>query len=153
MSKSKQNSKIGKKLVIFGSGIGGLLLALFALWTKRRSSREPDDIENQSPEKIKTGKGLAAILSGSIGCFLMGMFAFLTEVSKAVKDLLTFYSPGGPLSGISTLAVIGWLGSWAVFYYLWRDREMGYHGVFITGMLLIGVGLVLMFPPVMEVFK
>lgn len=154
MSKTKKTFIIEKKLAILSAGIGSFFLGLFVLAVKRRRSAiQGSGMTTQSVNNPKNGKGLAAFVSGCLGCFLLGLFAFLVEVSKAIKDSLTFYSPSGSLSGVSTLAVIGWLVSWIAFYFNWRDRSADFNVVFIIGLALIGSGLLLMFPPFVEVFK
>jgi len=102
---------------------------------------------------IKNGKALAALLSAGIGSFLLGFFAFLAEVSKAVKALLAFYPPVGTLSGISTLAVTGWLVSWMILHNTWKKRDVHFTMVYIVALVFIGLGLLFMFPPFIKVFK
>ncbi|MGE5551368.1 MAG: hypothetical protein ACM3ZC_12685 [Bacteroidota bacterium] len=104
-------------------------------------------------KSVKYGKASAAILSAGVGSFLLGLFALFAEVSKAVKGFFEFYPPGGCLSGISTLAVLGWLFSWVILYFAWRNRDVRFDRVFIITVALIGLGLLFMFPPFAKVFK
>ena len=103
--------------------------------------------------RVKNGKASAAVLSAGIGSFLLGLFALLAEVNKTVKGLLEFYPPGGTLSGISTLAVVGWLASWVILHFAWRNRDVRFDRVFIIAVVFIGLGLLFMFPPFVKVFK
>lgn len=102
---------------------------------------------------MKNGRALAAILSASVGSLLLGLFSFLADLSKTLKDFFTFYPPSGPLSGISTIAIIGWLASWLVLYFAWRNHEVEFGGAFTIGLILIGLGLLFMFPPFIEIFN
>lgn len=155
MVKSKNAIKNSKALAaILSAGVGSFVLGLYAFMVKnRRRCAKQVDIMIKSKNAIKNGKALAAILSAGIGSFILGFFAFIAELNKTVKELLTFYPPSGSLSGISTLAVIGWLISWAVLYFAWRNHDVNFNRVFIIGLILIGLGLLFMFPPFIDVFK
>lgn len=153
MVKSKDTSRNGKALaVVLSAGIGSFILGLFGFVVKNRSRCAQQVITNKSKNTIKNGKALAAILSAGIGSFLLGFFAFIGELNEAVKGLLNFYPPSGSLSGITTLAVIGWLISWVVLYFAWRNRDVNFNIVFIIGLIFIGLGLLFMFPPFIDIF-
>jgi hypothetical protein len=55
-------------------------------------------------------------VAAGIGSTALGLFTTLAEANTFVKEVLTFYSPVGPLSGKTTLAVIVWLLSWAILH-------------------------------------
>ncbi len=101
---------------------------------------------------MPNGIAAAAILGAAIGVFALGLLTFLAEVNSGIARLLNFYPPAGPLSGKTTMAVVVWLVAWAVTHQAWRDREVNFGAVFGGSLLLIGLGLLLMFPPVFELF-
>lgn len=58
---------------------------------------------------LANGPAAAAILSAGIGCFALGVFAVIADASKSVGRFFTFYLPTGPLSGVTTTAILLWL--------------------------------------------
>ncbi|MEO6982539.1 MAG: hypothetical protein ABI072_05430 [Edaphobacter sp.] len=76
--------------------------------------------------EIANGAAAAAILSAGIGCFALGVLTVVGDGSKLVAKLLTFYTPSGPLSGVSTVAM---------------------RRVNMAAFVLLGAGLLLTFPP------
>jgi len=96
---------------------------------------------------MANGRAAAAIISAGLGNFLLGLLAFLSEASEGIKGFLTFHAPAGPLSGTSTLAVVGWLIAWVVLHLVWRDRDIRFRLVFLLALILIGLGMLLIFPP------
>jgi len=65
-----------------------------------------------SPELVPNGPAAAAILSAGIGSFAMALITVLADRSAAFKLLLTFSKPVGPLSGVTTIAVVLWIAAW-----------------------------------------
>src|ERR671910_899104 len=61
-----------------------------------------------------TGPVAAAVLATGIGAFVLGLLTTLNEASTGVHDFLEFDEDVGPLSGKTIIAVIAYLGSWAV---------------------------------------
>jgi len=61
---------------------------------------------------LPNGSGAAAILAAGIGSFMVAVLAIAADNSAAVKSLLNFYRPSGPLSGVTTTAVLVWLIAW-----------------------------------------
>jgi len=101
--------------------------------------------------RLPNGAGSAAILATGIGSFTMAVLAILGDQSPAIKKLLIFYGPTGPLSGVTTTAIAIWLLSWAVLDIAWKRRDVT--GVIVpVGLCLLAIGFLLMFPPIGDLF-
>src|SRR5512141_56882 len=74
--------------------------------------------------EIPNGPGAAAILAAGIGCAVLGILAFAGDASPAIGKALNFYNPTGTLSGVTTLAIIVWLGAWFVLAKLWGTKNV-----------------------------
>ncbi len=174
MKKHKTILENGKAVAaIVAAGIGSFVgLFTFVAKRRRRSAKQDDnksnskksvkkdvnddvqrDVKKDVNEGVKNGKAMGAILSAGIGSFILGIFIFTAMLAEAAEEFLTFYQPSGSLSGVTTLAVIGWLISWLVFYFAWRKHDVNFYGVFIIALILIGLGLLFMFPPFIGVFS
>ena len=64
--------------------------------------------------KMTNGGAAAAILAAGAGCFLVSAFAWLGDAFPGVARFFNFYSPTGPLSGVTTTAIIMWLAVWMI---------------------------------------
>ena len=89
----------------------------------------------------------AAILSAGIGCCALGIFAVIADGSAAVAHGLTFYLPTGPLSGVTTTAILVWLVSWFVLARRWRTKTVAIAKVNTLAFVLLALSLLLTFPP------
>lgn len=101
--------------------------------------------------RLPNGAGVAAILASGIGSFVMAVLAILADHSPALKKLMTFYMPTGPLSGVTTTAIVVWLMSWIVLDVAWRKRTVQ-GGMVPLGLGLLAIGFLLMFPPMGDLF-
>jgi hypothetical protein len=98
------------------------------------------------------GSGAAAILSAGIGSFALAILAIAGDKSAAIKSTLIFYKPTGPLSGVTTVAILIWLATWAILEWRWRKRTVAVRPIAATALALLGLSLVLTFPPVVDLF-
>ncbi|MGD0740027.1 MAG: hypothetical protein ABR957_10565 [Terracidiphilus sp.] len=98
------------------------------------------------------GAGAAAILAAGIGAFLVAVFAILGDQSAAIKSLMIFWKPTGPLSGVTTCAIVMWLVAWAILHALWRQRSVNLTRVNAAALALLILGLLLTFPPIADLF-
>jgi len=98
------------------------------------------------------GKGAAAILAAGIGSFLVALFAILGDQSVFFKKHFIFYTPTGPLSGVTTCAIIGWLVAWFILYRLWHGRNVAIRPISAISIILLFLGLLLTFPPIADLF-
>jgi hypothetical protein len=103
----------------------------------------PDPAEPTLPN----GPASAAILSAGLGCFLLSIFAVAADASKPVAKLFTFYVPTGPLSGVTTTAILLWLITWVVLARLWRRRTVAVAKINIVAFAFLLLGILLTFPP------
>lgn len=100
-----------------------------------------------SEEIPATGPVGAAILAAGIGCFVLAILAVLADASKAIAAGLTFYFPTGPLSGVSSTALLAWLVAWWVLARVWRNKTVAIAKVNAWAFLLLALSLLLTFPP------
>lgn len=98
------------------------------------------------------GAGAAAILAAGIGAFLVAVFAILADQSTAIKTLMIFSKPTGPLSGVTTCAIVLWLAAWAILHACWRNRSVDLKRVNAAAFALLILGLLLTFPPIADLF-
>ncbi len=110
--------------------------------------REKLDIRNLPAFARMDGGIAAAFLSGGIGCFGIGVMTALAEANEKIANLLSWWSPVGPLSGKTGAGLIVWIASWMILHSILKEREIHLKTVFITSLSLIGVGFLLTFPPV-----
>lgn len=98
------------------------------------------------------GAGAAAILAAGIGAFLLAVFAILADQSAAIKSMMIFWKPTGPLSGVTTCAIVLWLAAWAILHARWRNRSVALTRVNAAALVLLILGLLLTFPPIADLF-
>ena len=105
-----------------------------------------------SDTALKNGAGAAAVLAAGVGCFALAVLAVAGDKIAAVKSALNVYKPTGPLSGVSTGAVVVWLGVWAVLEWRWRGRDVAMGRVAAVALGLLALGVLLTFPPIGDLF-
>ena len=98
------------------------------------------------------GAGAAAILAAGMGAFLVAVFAILADQSIAIKSLMIFWKPTGPLSGVTTCAIVVWLAAGAVLHARWRNQSVALARVNAAAFALLILGLLLTFPPIADLF-
>jgi hypothetical protein len=103
-------------------------------------------------QTIPNGPGAAAVLAAGIGCFFLGVFTLLGDKLSALKPHFTFYKPTGPLSGVTTLAIVLWLLSWLLFGAMWKNKTVALSRVVGFAFVLLAASLLLTFPPVIDLF-
>ena len=94
----------------------------------------------------RNGVALAAVLSAGIGAFALGLLVILNEAGIYAAPSL--YGPTGGLSGRSTFAVVAWLVAWGILHARWRGRDVAANRVLTWALLLVGLGVLMTFPPV-----
>lgn len=92
------------------------------------------------------GAAWAAFLGAGIGAFAMGVMVILNEAGVFAAPAL--YAPAGGVSGRTTFAMVAWLVGWAVLHSRWKNRHIVSRRVPAITLLLIGLGVLLTFPPV-----
>ncbi len=104
-------------------------------------------------KEVPFGQGAAALISAGIGTLVIGLLTTGAVISAGLKEFLAWYGPTGPLSGKTSLGVIAWLVSWLILGIAWKDKDLAVSKVLTATLVLIGIGLVLTFPPVFEAFE
>jgi hypothetical protein len=106
---------------------------------------------NETVPQLPNGAGSAAILAAGLASFMMAVLAILADRAPAFKKLMTFYAPTGPLSGVTTTAIVVWLTSWIVLDALCKRRDVpGW--LVAAGLCLIAISFLLTFPPIGDLF-
>ena len=98
------------------------------------------------------GSGGAAILAAGAGSFFLAVLAIAADKSASLKDLLVFYRPTGALSGVTTISILLWLGAWGLLEWRWRRRNVALGRINAIAFLLLGLSLLLTFPPIADLF-
>ncbi len=119
----------------------------------RPGSSSATGSSSASPSTIQTnGAGAAAILAAGIGSFLLAVFAIAGDKSAALKSFFIFSKPTGPLSGVTTCAILVWLAVWIVLHARWRKRAVNLGRINGVAIVLLLLGLLLTFPPIADLF-
>jgi hypothetical protein len=69
----------------------------------------------------------------------------------AMRAAMSYYPPTGPLSGVSTSAIVIWLLAWLTLGRRWRNRTVDMRLVGAAAGTLLAIGLLLTFPPLADV--
>lgn len=101
---------------------------------------------------MTNGSGAAAVAAAGFGSFVLAVIAIAADKSVAIKSLMNLYRPTGPLSGVTTTAILAWLVLWIVLELRWRKRDVGMKRVGAVAFTLLVLGLLLTFPPIADLF-
>jgi hypothetical protein len=112
-----------------------------------------DDATTRGGEPLPNGPAAAAILSAGVGCGVLGILVVAADAFKPLAKLLTFYLPTGPLSGVTSMAILLWLGTWFILARRWRVRTVAIAKVNATAFLLLALGILLTFPPFADILQ
>jgi hypothetical protein len=104
-------------------------------------------------DAIPNGPAAAAILAAGIGSFALGLFATLGDAFPAVGKFFIFYTPTGPLSGVTTSAIIVWLVAWLILGNGWARRTVNMTTVNVIAFVGLLLGVLLTFPPFMDLLQ
>jgi hypothetical protein len=116
------------------------------------TAKIPHPSESAEVPDIPNGRGAAAVLAAGIGAFLVAFIAILADKSEEIKDVMVFYRRTGPLSGVTTCAIIVWLIAWFVLHARWKNRNLAMGRVGAIAVALLILGLLLTFPPIADLF-
>jgi hypothetical protein len=112
----------------------------------------PDGVASPNAPALTNGSGAAAILAAGVGSFALAVLACAGDKLTAVKNSLVFYKPTGPLSGVTTAAIFIWLVTWGILGWRWRNRTVNVGRINIVALALLGLSLLLTFPPIVDLF-
>jgi hypothetical protein len=99
---------------------------------------------------LPTGRAAAAILAAGVGSAALGVLALTADASATAKQILTFYRPTGALSGVTTTAILLWLGVWFGLTRRWHARQIELKRINQGALVLLVIGILLTFPPFMD---
>jgi hypothetical protein len=108
--------------------------------------------DNSAPMRV-SGPGAAAVLAAAIGGFALGILALAADASPALARILNFWNPTGPLSGVTDIAIAVWFLSWFALSRRWVGRNPNLQRINVAAAVLLGVGLLLTFPPFMDLLQ
>ena len=107
-----------------------------------------DRPDTQEPE----GPIAAAVIAAGVGAFALGLLTTLSEMSKTIKDLLSFYDPVGSLAGKTVGALVIWLVSWVLLHMVYRDKGFETRKTLTLALILIALGTLGTFPIFFQAF-
>jgi hypothetical protein len=113
---------------------------------------EPEPDAASHPSNFTNGSGAAALLSAGIGSSVLAALAVAADKSAAIKGALIFYKPTGPLSGVTTAAILIWLATWIVLDLRWRKRAVALGRISFLAFALLVLSFLFTFPPVADLF-
>ena len=102
--------------------------------------------------RLPNGSGAAAVLAAGIGAFMVAVMAIAADQMTSIKRLMVFYKPTGPLSGVTTTAILIWLFAWGILEWRWRKKSVAVRRTNAIALILLGLSLVLTFPPIADLF-
>jgi hypothetical protein len=98
------------------------------------------------------GGGAAAVLAAGIGSLCVAVFAILADQFAAMKSWMNLYKPTGPLSGVTTCAIVAWLGTWFILHRRWSWRMVDMARIRTAALILLILSVLLTFPPIADLF-
>ena len=101
---------------------------------------------DETREGAENGAAMAAFLAAGMGAFAMGLVVILNESGLFVAPSL--YGPAGGVTGRTATAVVLWLIAWGVLHRRWTGRRIEAGRVYGITLALVGLGVLLTFPPV-----
>jgi hypothetical protein len=101
---------------------------------------------------LTNGSGAAAILAAGIGSFVLAVLAIAGDKSGTIKSSLIFYKPTGPLSGVTTTAILIWFFTWGLSEWRWRKKTVALRRIAAISLALLVLSLLLTFPPIGDLF-
>jgi hypothetical protein len=99
---------------------------------------------------IPNGSGAAAMLAAAIGSFVLAIVAFAGDKSAVIKSSLNFYKPTGPLSGVTTVAIVVWFLVWGFLEWRWGKRAVAMGRINRVSLALLILSILLTFPPIVD---
>lgn len=105
------------------------------------------------PRADTNGKGAAAVMAVGIAALVLGICTMAGDAIPAVAALFNIWKPTGPLSGVTSLTIILWLVAWLFLARKWAGRDVDFKRINWATAVLIVLGLLLTFPPVMDLLQ
>ena len=102
---------------------------------------------------LPSGPGAAAIVAAGAGCLALGVLAFTGDALPAIRPAISLWKPSGPLSGVSTAAILVWLLVWFALSRLWAGRQVNLKLANAAAFVMLAGGLLLTFPPFIDLLQ
>ncbi|HET9589024.1 MAG TPA: hypothetical protein VFO91_09575 [Anaerolineales bacterium] len=118
--------------------------------TSIRARAKSDEVAETA---VTTGPAAAAMISGAIGTFVIGLLTTGAVIFEGLREALNWWNPAGPLTGKTGVGVIAWLISWALLNTVWKGKEYDLRQAFVITLVFVTLGVILTFPPVFEAFE
>lgn len=83
---------------------------------------------------------------------MLGVLSVSADASASLSRWLMFYRPTGPLSGVSSLAILAWLVTWFALAKRWKARSFSASKVTALSCVLLLLALILTFVPALARF-
>jgi uncharacterized membrane protein len=99
---------------------------------------------------IPNGPGAAAMLAAAVGSLVLAVIAFAADKSVPIKNSLNFYKPTGPLSGVTTVALVVWLLAWGFLQWRWGKRTVAMSRINRVSLAMLALSILLTFPPIVD---
>lgn len=99
---------------------------------------------------LPNGPGAAALLAAGIGACALAVLSIAGDRLPVFAHWMIFSKPTGPLSGVTTSAIVIWLIAWGILELRWRNRNVSMNRVGIAAVVLLIVALLLTFPPLAD---
>ena len=90
------------------------------------------------------------MLAAAIGSFVLAVIAFAGDKSVDIKNSLNFYKPTGPLSGVTTAAILIWFLTWGFLEWRWGKRAVAMGRINTVSLVLLVLSILLTFPPIVD---
>ena len=98
------------------------------------------------------GPAAAAFLAAGVGALALGVLTTWAEISADFGKALTYSKDVGPLSGKVILSSVVYVAALAVLGGVFWRRNPSPTIVYWTAGVLVGLGLILTFPPTWKLF-
>jgi hypothetical protein len=108
------------------------------------------NISDSTVPSIPNGSGAAAMLAAAIGSFVLALVAFAADKSVPTRNTLNFYPPTGPLSGVTTVAIVVWFLVWGFLEWRWGKRAVAMSRINRVSLALLLLSILLTFPPIVD---
>jgi hypothetical protein len=101
-------------------------------------------------DKMTNGRGAAAVLAAGIGSFVLAALALAGDASRPISAALNIWNPTGPLSGVTSVAILVWLGIWLLLSRRWARRDVNLARINLISFVLFAAAILITFPPIMD---
>jgi hypothetical protein len=96
------------------------------------------------------GPAAAAILAAAAATFSLGVMFTVSHLHAGLAQWLVFREQVGTLSGLSTMAGIIWVSTWAVLTWALWNKDVPFPWLAAIAAILIVAGLLLTWPPIVQ---